>query len=383
VAGDEGTAIATQATEQDDLHLRRALELARRGRGAVSPNPLVGAVVARGGRVIGEGFHAELGGLHAERAALEDCRARGEDPAGAEMFVTLEPCAHHGRQPPCADAVLEAGIGRLVYASEDPSEKASGRGPGMLRDGGVTVEAAAGQVASDARLLNQPFRKHTRTGRPLVTLKMAMSLDGRVATRDGDSKWISGEESRALVHSWRAAADAIAVGIGTAVADDPLLTARGPDARRQPLRVVFDASARLPGESRLMDTAEEVALVLVTAPGLVSEERFAELRGRNVEVLVASGETHAEQVHSALDILGRHEVTSLLLEGGPTLAGAFIAAGEVDELSVFVAPLLLGGGRPASEGDGPPLIAESRRALAVESRQVGDDVLIQARFREW
>ena len=169
-----------------------SLELAEGGRGEVSPNPLVGAVLVRDGEVIGEGFHAELGGLHAERAALEDCRRRGEDPAGATMYVTLEPCAHQGRQPPCVEAILEAGIARVVIASDDPSEKASGRGPGILRDGGVEVDFAAGAEAGAARLLNQPFRKHARTGLPLVTLKLAMSLDGRTATAPGDTPWISG-----------------------------------------------------------------------------------------------------------------------------------------------------------------------------------------------
>ncbi len=180
-------------TATDRGHLKRALELAERGRGRVSPNPLVGAVVVRDGEVIGEGFHAKLGELHAERAALADCAGRGEDPCGATMYVTLEPCAHQGRQPPCVEAILEAGIGRVVIASDDPSEKAAGRGPGMLRDGEVEVEFAAGEEATAARLLNQPFRKHARTGLPLVTLKLVMSLDGQTETPAGDSPWISGD----------------------------------------------------------------------------------------------------------------------------------------------------------------------------------------------
>ncbi len=173
--------------------MRRALELAEGGRGQVSPNPLVGAVIVADGEVLGEGFHARLGDLHAERAALADCAARGNDPTGATMYVTLEPCAHEGRQPPCAEAILEAGLARIVIGSDDPSEKAAGRGPGILRDGGVEVVFAAGEEATAARLLNQPFRKHARTGMPLVTLKLAMSLDGRTATPPGDSPWISGE----------------------------------------------------------------------------------------------------------------------------------------------------------------------------------------------
>ena len=222
--------VTPELLEGELHHLRRALDLARLGRGRVSPNPLVGAVLERDGRVIGEGYHAELGGLHAERAALADCARRDEDPRGATMYVTLEPCAHQGRQPPCTEAIVESGVGRVVIASEDPTEKAAGRGPGILRDAGVEVVWAEGEVAAAARLLNQPFRKHSRTGRPHVVLKMAQSLDGRVATAHGESKWISGEASRALVHEWRGESDAIAAGIGTALADDPLLTARGPDA---------------------------------------------------------------------------------------------------------------------------------------------------------
>src|SRR3954447_25835442 len=224
----------SQLTGMDREHLRHALQLAERGRGRVSPNPLVGAVVVRDGEVVGEGWHAELGELHAERAALADCAGRGNDPAGATMYVTLEPCAHQGRQPPCVEAILEAGLSRVVIASDDPSEKAAGRGPGILRDGGIEIEFAAGEEASAARLLNQPFRKHARTGLPLVTLKLAISLDGRTSTQPGDSPWISGEQSRELVHRWRGESDAIAVGIGTVLADDPLLTARGGDAARQP-----------------------------------------------------------------------------------------------------------------------------------------------------
>src|SRR3954447_6095715 len=234
-------------TLTDQGHLQRALELAEGGRGRVSPNPLVGAVVVRDGELIGEGFHAALGDLHAERAALADCRSRGEDPAGGTMYVTLEPCAHQGRQPPCVEAILEAGIGRVVIASDDPSEKAAGRGPGILRDGGVEVDFASGAEATAARRLTQPFRKHARTGLPLVILKMAMSLDGQTSTAPGDSPWISGSESRELVHKWRAESDAIAIGIGTALTDNPLLTARIEGAR-QPIRVIFDSQARLPLE---------------------------------------------------------------------------------------------------------------------------------------
>jgi diaminohydroxyphosphoribosylaminopyrimidine deaminase / 5-amino-6-(5-phosphoribosylamino)uracil reductase len=370
-------------TEADRVHLRRATELAEGGRGRVSPNPLVGAVIVAAGGVIGEGRHAELGGVHAEVAALQACRAAGTDPAGATLYVSVEPCAHHGRQPPCTDAILAAGISRVVIASDDPTEKASGRGPGILRDEGVDVSFAEGAEAAAARLLNQPFRKHARTGRPLVVLKSALSLDGFTATAGGDSKWISGVESRATVHRWRADSDAIAVGISTALADDPQLTAREVDEPepRQPLRVVFDSDARLGLDSTLVRSAAEVP-VLVVASEAAPPDRTEALRGAGVEVLALPGE-RPERLSAALDELGRRRITSLLLEGGAALAGAFLDAGEVDELRLFIAPVLLGAGRPLAVREGAPEVAAGERPLAVEWERSGDDLLARARMREW
>jgi diaminohydroxyphosphoribosylaminopyrimidine deaminase/5-amino-6-(5-phosphoribosylamino)uracil reductase len=272
------------------------------------------------------------------------------------MYVTQEPCAHTGRQPPCVDAVLEAGISRVVIGSDDPSEKASGRGPGILRDGGVEVEWAAAEEATAARLLNQPFRKHARTGLPLVTLKLAMSLDGQTTTAPDDSPWISGEQSRELVHRWRAESDAIAVGIGTVLADDPLLTARPPEAR-QPLRVVFDRRARLPLGSQLLSTLDQAPVLVIVSPD-ADHSCIAALREVGAETLVA------ESIEAALSDLGRRDVTSLFLEGGRTLAAAFVAAGQIDEARVFVAPILLSGGR-------------------TEPLDPQEDALIESRFKEW
>lgn len=382
--------MAATGTESQSAHLRRALQLAERGRGAVSPNPLVGAVVVRDGETLGEGHHVELGGLHAERVALEDARARGHDPAGATLYVTLEPCAHTGRQPPCTEAILEAGLSRVVYASDDPTEKASGRGPGILRDGGVEVELAGGAEAAAARLLNQPFRKRARTGRPLVTYKAAVTLDGRVAAPGGDSRWISAVESRELVHRWRSHCDAVAVGIGTALADDPLLTARGAgegegsEPARQPARVVFDSTARLPLDSALVDSAEEAPLLVVCAPEAAPARREA-LAGAGAEVVVAPGRDRAARLRAALEELGRRGLQDLLLEGGPTLAGALFDAGEIDRLRLFIAPVLLGAGdaRALLEGEGSRRIADGLRPLAIEHEAVGEDLLVTARLREW
>ena len=371
-------------TEQEASYLRRALELAEGGRGRVSPNPLVGAVLVRDDSVIGEGFHAELGGLHAERAAIDECRARGVDPAGSTIYVTLEPCAHTGRQPPCTEAILEAGISRVVYASEDPTDKASGRGPGMLRDGGIEVELANGPEAAAARLLNQPFRKRARTGRPLVTYKAAMSLDGRVASPTGDSRWISSVESRELVHRWRAECDAVAVGIGTALADDPLLTARLEGDARQPTRVVFDSGARLPLTSALVTSIDQAPLILICAPEAASARRDG-LERAGAEVIVATGRNDQARLEAALDDLGRHEIQDLLVEGGPTFAGALFDAGEIDQVRLFIAPVFIGAAeaRAALEGTGAMRIADGVRPLATSFEQIGEDMLVRARLREW
>jgi diaminohydroxyphosphoribosylaminopyrimidine deaminase/5-amino-6-(5-phosphoribosylamino)uracil reductase len=370
--------LTSQLSHTDSAHLQRALELAEGGRGKVSPNPLVGAVIVRDGALIGEGFHAELGALHAERAALADASERGEDPAGATMYVTLEPCAHEGRQPPCVDAILEAGIGRVVIASDDPSEKASGRGPGMLRDGGVEVVSATGAEAAAARLLNQPFRKHSRTGIPFVTLKLAMSLDGRTSTPPGDSPWISGEKSRELVHEWRAESDSIAAGIGTVLADDPLLTARFGSGARQPIRVVFDSDARIPCDSKLLATLDVSPLIVVVSSD-ADPARLGALRDSGAEVLVVSGTTASDRVASGLSELGRRGITSLFLEGGRTLASSFADADQLDESRIFVAPVLLGPDPEGSRATGPT----RREALSSTSEQIGEDTLIRTRFKEW
>jgi diaminohydroxyphosphoribosylaminopyrimidine deaminase / 5-amino-6-(5-phosphoribosylamino)uracil reductase len=343
----------------------------------VSPNPLVGAVIVRDGEIIGEGFHADLGGLHGERAALADAARRGEDVAGATIYVTLEPCAHHGRQPPCSDAIVEADLARVVIASDDPTAKADGKGPEQLRAAGIevaTLEREDG-LARDARLLNQPFRKHSQSGEPWVLLKTAMSLDGRTATPEGASPWISGEESRRLVHVWRGECDAIAVGIGTVLADDPLLTARMGGDARQPARVVFDRGARLPLDSRLLATLDEAPVIVVHGPE-ADPARVEALTAAGAEALAVGGDTLASRIRPALTGLGRRGLTSLLLEGGATLAAAFAAAEQVDEARVFVAPLLLGGGIPAV----PDM---ALRGGAAEAETVGEDTLIRTRFKEW
>jgi diaminohydroxyphosphoribosylaminopyrimidine deaminase/5-amino-6-(5-phosphoribosylamino)uracil reductase len=373
-----------QRTERDHAYLERAIELAERGAGRVSPNPMVGAVVARAGEVLGEGWHDEYGGPHAEVNAIAACG--DADLRGATLYVSLEPCAHHGRQPPCTDAILSAGLTRVVVASDDPSSKASGRGLGILRDDGVEVEVAGGELATRARLLNQAFRKHARTGRPLVVFKSAMSLDGKVATQGGDSKWISSEGSRAVAHRWRASLDAVAVGIGTAIADDPQLTARIDGVHHQPRRVVFDSTARLPHDSKLVAEARDVPLVVVVSRAAPRGATDA-LETAGADVIVATGQNEPARIASALDQLGALDppVTSLLLEGGPHLAGSFMDAGEIDEVRLFIAPLVLGGrtARDPLEGEGVDRVADAMRALTLTCEPLAGDVLVTARLREW
>jgi diaminohydroxyphosphoribosylaminopyrimidine deaminase/5-amino-6-(5-phosphoribosylamino)uracil reductase len=375
-------------SEFDGRQLERAIDLAALGGSGVSPNPRVGAVIVRDGTVIGEGYHQVAGGPHAEVEAIRSAAGHALD--GATLYVSLEPCCHQGRTPPCTDAIRQAGIRRVVVASEDPSEHAAGRGLGILRDDGIEVEMADGEIATRARLLNQPFRKHARTGRPWVMFKSAMSLDGKVATRSGDSKWISGELSRSLVHEWRAASDAVAVGIGTALADDPLLTARiggsGSEvlAGRQPRRIVFDSLAQLPLSARLLDdtTLNPVTVVVSRAAPRSATDA---LENRGVEVICATGENEQARVRSALDQLGSTGITSMVLEGGPRLAGVFLDAGEVDEVRLFIAPLLLGGrgARDPLESEGAETVADAVRTLTLTCERIGEDLLVSSRIKEW
>jgi diaminohydroxyphosphoribosylaminopyrimidine deaminase/5-amino-6-(5-phosphoribosylamino)uracil reductase len=374
------------STHTDNVHLARAIELARGVRAAVRPNPVVGAVIAREGEVLGEGRHERFGGPHAEVNAIEACA--GADLEGATLYVSLEPCCHDGKTPPCTEAIVRVGLKRVVVGSDDPTEKASGRGLGILRDEGVEVVMADGELAAQARLLNQAFRKHARTGRPWVLFKSAMTLDGKVATRGGDSHWISGEESRLRTHDWRASVDAVVIGIGTALADDPQLTARPEgvplEAARQPRRVVFDSCARLPVGSTLVRGAREVPLTVVISRAAARADADA-LEAAGAQVIVATGENEPSRARSALDQLGAAGVTSVLLEGGPHLAGAFLDAGEIDEMRLFLAPILFGGrtARDPLEGEGAERISDALRALTFEWERVGEDLLVSARLREW
>jgi diaminohydroxyphosphoribosylaminopyrimidine deaminase/5-amino-6-(5-phosphoribosylamino)uracil reductase len=347
--------------------MRRALALAARGWGRVAPNPLVGAVVVRDEEVVGEGYHAEYGQPHAEVEAL---RAAGERARGATVYVTLEPCAHQGKTPPCTGALLAAGVRRVVFAASDPNPKAAGGGEVLQRAG---VEVLRGICEPEALDQNAPFfHAHTRPERPWVALKLALSLDGRIADREGRSAWITGEEARAEVHRMRAGFDAVAVGIGTALADDPRLTVRRSAVPRiPPARVVFDRALRLPPEGRLARTAREVPVLVVASPEAPPERREA-LERLGVRALPAAG-----TLEEGLGALREAGITSVFCEGGARLAGALLEAGVVDRLHLFYAPLFLGGKgvSPFAALSSPP-VEVARRWRRLETRAFGPDTLI-------
>ncbi|MBY0527494.1 MAG: bifunctional diaminohydroxyphosphoribosylaminopyrimidine deaminase/5-amino-6-(5-phosphoribosylamino)uracil reductase RibD [Gemmataceae bacterium] len=348
--------------------MRRALELAEHGRGHVEPNPLVGAVVVRDGQIVGEGWHQRYGEAHAEVNALV---AAGEAARGATVYVALEPCCHHGKTPPCTDALLRAGVGRVVAAMCDPFPQVAGHGAAQLRAAGVDVEV--GVLEAEARRLNAPYLKLLATHRPYVHAKWAMSLDGKIATRSGDSKWISNESSRQRVHELRGRMDAIVAGIGTVLADDPLLTARPPGPRK-PTRVVLDHRGRLPPTSRLVQSVAEAPLLIVTHPLGESVRRRLELQG--AEVFEVAPEDGMTTVSALLEELGRRRMTNILIEGGGEVLGSFLDAAAVDEVHVFIAPLLIGGAAAKSPlgGRGADTLASAFRLDAWCAERIGGDL---------
>ncbi len=357
--------------------MARALELARRGEGFVEPNPQVGAVVlAADGRVVGEGWHERHGGPHAEVVALS---AAGEAARGGTLVVTLEPCCHHGKTPPCTDAVIAAGIRRVVVGAGDPFPAVAGGGIAGLRAAGIEVES--GMLSAEAERLTAPFRRLVTSGRPWVIAKWAMSLDGRIAAASGKSNWISGEASRGVVHELRGRMDAILVGIGTALADDPLLTARPPGSR-VPLRVVVDSAARLPPGSRLVQTAREVPILVAVGPD-APEDRLAVLHSLGCRIWRGAEADRDTRLVSLLGHLGGQRLTNLLVEGGGGIFGSLRDSGLIDEVWAFLAPKLLGGSRsPAAIGGEGAWIVDEAQGIAVEGvTPLGDDLLIRGLVR--
>lgn len=352
--------------------MRLALAEARRALGSVSPNPAVGAVVVREGQVVARGHTRPPPGPHAEVVALGRAGALAR---GAALYVTLEPCAHYGRTPPCTEAILAAGVAEVHVAMVDPDPRVSGRGIAALERAGVIVHLGEGEA--EARRLLEAYVKHRSTGLPFVIVKFAASLDGRIAAASGDSRWVSGPRAREWVHLLRAQVDAIAVGSGTVLADDPQLTARprGRLARRQPLRVVLDGRGRTPLGARVL--GPEAPTLVATTDTSSAEWREA-LAERGVEVLVLPRDGGHLSLPSLLAELGRRGVLSLLVEGGGEVLGSFFDAGLVDKVHAVIAPLIVGarGARAAVEGRGAGVMAEALRLRGVSVRRLGDDILV-------
>ena len=357
--------------------MERALALAAVARGHTSPNPMVGAVVVRDGVIVGEGYHRRAGEAHAEVEAL---RQAGERARGATLYVTLEPCAHYGRTPPCTTAVREAGVAEVHMAMLDPNSRVAGRGRAELEAAGIRTF-----VGEEARRLNEVFIKHITTGVPFVTAKFAMSLDGKIATCRGDSQWISCESSRGEVHALRAQHDAVMVGVGTLLADDPQLNVRlgappvATDPPRQPSRIVVDSRARTPLGARVLDPAtggHTIVCVSDLAPATAVEA----LRQRDVEVLVVPCLDGLVDLAAVLEVLGRRQITSVLLEGGGMLLASAFARGLVDKVVAYVAPLIIGGDRAPSpvRGEGALSLAEAVRLRDLDVGCVGTDVRLVA-----
>jgi diaminohydroxyphosphoribosylaminopyrimidine deaminase / 5-amino-6-(5-phosphoribosylamino)uracil reductase len=352
--------------------MREALALAARGRGCVEPNPMVGAVVLdASGQKAGEGWHQRFGEAHAEIHALAEA---GERARSGTLIVTLEPCCHWGKTPPCTDAVLRSGVKRVVIALADPFPRVDGGGIAILQDAGLEVHV--GCCAAEARRLNAPYWKLVRTGRPWVHVKWAMSLDGKIATAGGDSKWISGAESRRRVHELRGLMDAIIVGRGTVAADDPLLTAR-PSGPRKATRVIITASGELPERCRLRSTAREAPVLLFTAAG--NEMKLAGWAADGCELIALPPCDHGASIDAMLAELGRRRMTNVLVEGGAELLGAFLDARAADEFHVFIAPKILGGTRALSPvgGRGIVRIAEALALAETAVSRSGEDVYVR------
>jgi diaminohydroxyphosphoribosylaminopyrimidine deaminase / 5-amino-6-(5-phosphoribosylamino)uracil reductase len=377
-------------TDFDRTAMTRALELAERGLETTDPNPRVGCVIAQDGETVGEGWHERAGEPHAEVNAL---RAAGDKAAGATAYVTLEPCSHHGRTPPCVDALIAARLARVVFALEDPNPRVSGRGAGALRQAGIAVET--GLMATEAAALNPGFLKRMRSGRPWIRVKLAMSLDGRTALANGVSQWITGPAAREDVQHWRARSSAVLTGIGTVLADDPRLDVRLPDPpsgrpRRQPLRVVLDTNLRTPPDARLFGVGGNVLIITASPGDRVADgyaARHAQLmrRGALIEQAAAPGDPDTARLSlpDVLDRLGQREINELWVESGPRLAGELLRQRLVDELILYVAPKLLGPqARPLVELEEFRELDAAPGFDIVETRHIGEDVRLRLRPKQ-
>jgi diaminohydroxyphosphoribosylaminopyrimidine deaminase/5-amino-6-(5-phosphoribosylamino)uracil reductase len=354
--------------------MQRALKLAERGAGWTNPNPMVGAVIVKDGRIIGEGWHKLYGSDHAEVDAFRNAT---EDVRGADMYVTLEPCSHYGKTPPCAKAIIENGIKRVFVGLTDPNPLVSGRGIRMMRDSGIHVES--GFLEEEGRKLNEVFLKYITTGIPFCVMKTAMTLDGKIATAKGDSKWITGELSRKHVHELRHRLSGIMVGIGTVLADDPMLTARLEEGEaKDPVRIVVDSRARTPLDARVFNP-ESKAGIIIAVTGNACREKVEALEARGAEVIVTPSKDGGVDLGFLMKELGRRRIDSVLLEGGGRLNYAALQSGAVDKVNAFIAPKLIGGetARTPVEGEGIPLMRDAIQLCRTEFRKFGEDIMVE------
>ena len=364
-------------TEKDREYMNRALELAAQALGRTSPNPVVGAVVVNNGKIVGEGYHHQAGTPHAEVHAL---RAAGSLAQGATIYVTLEPCSHHGRTPPCADALVAAGISQAVIATTDPNPLVAGRGLRILEEAGIAT--TVGVLQDEAIRLNQFFFKYIKTGRPYVTIKSAMTLDGKIACASGDSRWVSGEESRQLVHKMRNIYDAIMVGIGTVLKDDPLLNTRlGNQSSRDPVRVIIDSRLELPLNSQIAKTSSvQKTLLFCSADTEAASKELLQETG--IEVIEVAGSGDMLPLSAVLDELSRRELCSVLVEGGAEINASLIEHRLADKLHLFIAPKIAGGRNAPSPvgGSGALLMNEAVPLYSLETTHCGEDILLTGYF---
>ncbi|MBZ4664930.1 bifunctional diaminohydroxyphosphoribosylaminopyrimidine deaminase/5-amino-6-(5-phosphoribosylamino)uracil reductase RibD [Mahella sp.] len=361
---------------QHEIFMQRALELARMGWGTTNPNPMVGAVVVKDGRIIGEGYHKKAGEPHAEINALRDA---GDAARGSTVYVTLEPCSHFGRTPPCADALIKAGVKEVVIAMEDPNPRVAGRGINALRQAGIKV--ITGIMERDACSLNEVFIKYITSDMPFVIWKCAMTLDGKAATANGDSKWITNDLSREYVHWWRYRVSAVLAGIGTVLADDPMLTVRLPhiNIEKQPVRIVADSLAKTPLDSNVLNI--EQAPTIIATSWSADPGKIEAFKSKGADVITTDGKDKVNLVQLMRE-LHKREIDSVFIEGGPTLAASAIEEGLVDKAMVFIAPKLTGGnGLSALGGNGVARMADARRLSDVSIKRFEDDVLIEGYFR--
>lgn len=350
--------------------MRRAIALARRGIGKTAPNPAVGCVIVKNGEIVGEGWHKKAGTPHAEIHALY---AAGEAARDADVYVTLEPCSHYGKTPPCAEALIEAGVRRVFAAMVDPNPKVSGKGIEMLRSAGIEVNL--GPMGVESRFLNEPFIKHVTTGLPFVILKSAMTLDGKTATDTGDSKWITNDKSRRYVHRLRAMVDAVMVGVGTVSADDPLLTCRIAGGK-DPVRVIVDSALSIPLHARVLHLASPSRTLIATVAGDIP--KAAKLREYGAEILQCREQEGRVDLRDLFAGLGREGIQSVLLEGGSTLAGEALRLRLIDKFLLFYAPKIIGGEAPGLfAGKGSGRMADAVRLKDLKMRRFGEDVMIE------